>query len=129
MMSDDADFICALCDTPIYCLPRRYDAVPICHMCRTFCHIDGHWHGGHDPALPIRRNDGLPMWTVYDHPSDFPECYVARKFLAHAEGAVATDEIIVCEDLTAIREVLAVKGLTPLMRNEEDDARIIETWV
>jgi hypothetical protein len=74
-------------------------------------------------------DDGLPMWTVYDHPGDFPDCYVARKFMAFAHGAVATDDIIACEDLTAIREVLAVKGLTPLMRNHDDDPKIIETWV
>ena len=68
--------------------------------------------------------DKLSIWTVYDHPSDFPSNFVARRF----EGEAPTDDIIISPNLMALREVLAIKGLNCLTRNEADDPKIIETW-
>lgn len=67
----------------------------------------------------------LPVWTVYDHPRDFPHCYVARKFLS----ARPTPEFIVSPDLASLREVLAYKGLIPLTRDPSDDPVILESWI
>jgi len=69
------------------------------------------------------------MWTVYDHPRDFPKSFVARKFSVTAAGAAATSDVIISPDLTALRELMAVKGLTCLTRHPSDDPVIVETWL
>lgn len=39
-------------------------------------------------------------WTIYDHPSDFPQCYVARKFrLDQGPDPVPTPGVIVAADI------------------------------
>lgn len=70
----------------------------------------------------------MELWTVYDHPSDFPHCYVARKFLATGNKIEATGDIIESHDLQALRDVLAHEGLIPIARSPYDDANVIETW-
>jgi hypothetical protein len=68
----------------------------------------------------------LPIWTVYDHPRDYPHCYVARQFI----GEKPTSSIIVSADLEMLREMLLVQmGLTRLERDERDDPVILETWL
>jgi hypothetical protein len=65
------------------------------------------------------------MWVVYDHPTDFPNNFVARCWL----GEEASGDIIVSPDITALREVLAIKGLYRLERQEGDDPIIMEVWL
>jgi hypothetical protein len=80
-------------------------------------------------------DDALPIWTVYDHPRDFPHCYVARKFLIGEESGAAlildwpTDEVITADTLDEIRELLERRGLTCFQRAPEDDPVIVETWI
>ena len=67
----------------------------------------------------------IEIWTVYDHPSDFPGKYVARLFI----GDKPTNQVIVTKNINSIRAKLAVKGLTCLHRQENDDPKIMETWL
>jgi hypothetical protein len=68
----------------------------------------------------------LSIWTVYDHPSDYPHCYVARQFI----GEKSTNSVMVSADLERLREILLVDmGLTRLERDERDDPVILETWL
>lgn len=73
----------------------------------------------------------LAMWTVYKHPSDYPDKYVARQFVVSGgEGPTATHSIVIMDDLEALRDFLRSDlHLTRLMRNEEDDPVIVETWL
>ena len=68
----------------------------------------------------------LAMWTVYDHPADYPDHYVARKWLCGKE-LEATDEILLDADLDALR-----KRIPPFLycmpRQEGDDPKIVEVW-
>ena len=68
---------------------------------------------------------GLTTWTVYDHPRDFPHCYVARRF----EGERPTGDLVVAADLDALRQQLIERGLVCLDRDPEDDPAIMETWL
>jgi hypothetical protein len=70
----------------------------------------------------------LNMWTVYDHPKDFPHSYVARRFEIGGGEPLATNDIIQGE-LSIIRESFCQCGLTCLTRNEGDDPNIVETWL
>jgi hypothetical protein len=75
-------------------------------------------------------DDVLPIWTVYDHPRDYPHCYVARKFLVGGlADELPTDEVITAPTLDEIRELMERRGLTCLRRAPEDDPVIVETWI
>ncbi len=67
----------------------------------------------------------LPIWTVYDHPTDFPDSYVARLFGTDKP----TEWVVVRTDVEAIRDCMQRLGLVKLMRNESDDPKIMETWI
>ena len=72
----------------------------------------------------------LSLWTVYDHPSDFPDTYVAREFLVTAAGLQPTASTIQNDDLAVLRTtLLADFGLCQTARAADDDPKIIETWL
>lgn len=64
------------------------------------------------------------LWTIYKHPSDYPDKYVARKFILDKP----TSEILIGDTLEEIRKMLPL-GLTRFDRNPEDDPVIVETWI
>lgn len=66
----------------------------------------------------------IEIWVIYDHPIDFPEEYVARKFILDKP----TKDMIVMPSLDEVRKMLP-PGLTRLDRNPEDNLKIIETWI
>lgn len=66
----------------------------------------------------------LDIWTVYDHPSDYPQHFVVRRWeLAHPK------EHYLFAALEQAREFLSAKALVRLGRFEQDDSAIIETWL
>lgn len=73
----------------------------------------------------------LTTWTIYDHPADFPGCYVAREWAIVGGGQImATGSLIQSDDVETIRQSLLVDmGLTCLGRSDEDDPTIVETWI
>jgi hypothetical protein len=70
----------------------------------------------------------LPIWVVYDHPSDWPQFYVARLHYALPRPE-PTGSVLMYRDLDPLREVLADMGCTKLDRFPEDDPAILETWI
>lgn len=81
----------------------------------------------HEPR--IYEGIGLPLWTLYDHPSDLPEHYVLRLF----DGMTAepTDKIFIAKSLQEIDAALeAVPGrFFRMERHERDDPKIICTFI
>lgn len=72
----------------------------------------------------------LRMWTIYDHPPDYPDKFVARMFEVNANGLRPTGSIIIGSDLEKLRNVLQFEmHLVKLMRNSEDNSKIVETWL
>lgn len=73
----------------------------------------------------------LLIWTVYDHPTDMPDHYVARCFVAAGSPGAPfpLDHVIKSKNLDTIRDYMEQCGLTKLMRNEGDAPKIIETWL
>lgn len=73
--------------------------------------------------------DALAMWTVYDHPSDYPDCFIARESFT-GRGVIAhTHNTIQADTLEAIREQLVDRGLVCLPRQPADDPVIMEVWL
>lgn len=71
----------------------------------------------------------LVIWTVFDHPSDFPDVFIARKSHVNADGLRISQEAIASADLTALRRELAGRGLTSLGRLDDDEPHIVEVWL
>ena len=81
-----------------------------------------------DDHIPIQTRRALQVWTVYDHPKDFPDHYVAR---ASVNG-VATDHYHTFETeahLEGMRETFHKQGLVRVQRHHSDDAVIMEVWL
>lgn len=73
------------------------------------------------------RRGSLSMWTVYDHPSDMPDAFVARMWLVGPEVR-ATGSVLTADTLEALRDKLP-PGLACLPRRPDDDPAIVEVWL
>lgn len=67
----------------------------------------------------------LPIWVIYDHPIDFPDWFVARKFLNDQPSSVC----MASHDLGMLRLELETMGHFCIPRFDGDDPCIIETWI
>jgi hypothetical protein len=76
-----------------------------------------------------RMSDDLQIWTVFDHPRDYPDCFVARLSEIGKGGIRVTPRIMTSLDLEAIRSRLERLGLTCLPRQPGDEPHIIEVWL
>jgi hypothetical protein len=73
-------------------------------------------------------NEALQLWTIYDHPSDFPDCFIARMSLISRAGMVMTRETITGATLEELRSRLP-RGLIRFNRDPTDDPVIVEVWL
>lgn len=71
----------------------------------------------------------LVMWTIYDHPSDYPSGYIARMFEVTAAGPRPTFNVITSPSLESLRRKFEEKGLIRTPRDEMDDPVVLETWL
>lgn len=70
----------------------------------------------------------LPLITVYEKPTDFPDAFVARVW--DGVGAKATNIIITRPSLQEIQEDIKAAGFTvKFPRAEDDEIHIVETWM
>lgn len=70
----------------------------------------------------------LSVWTVFDHPTDYPEVFIARKWLLISGVAVATSETVTGPTLQSVRDKIP-PGLHRFPRSPEDDVYIVESWL
>jgi hypothetical protein len=77
----------------------------------------------------MTRSDLLVMWTLYDHPKDYPSAFVARKWHIGRGTATPTPTLLASPQLEDLREAMQRMGLTCLTRAPDDDTAIIETWL
>lgn len=79
--------------------------------------------------IPAIHANDLPMWTIYDHPLDYPDHFVARMYLIRRGQVLPTNLVKIAKDVDGLRGSLEAGGLTPLARQPDDDPAIVETWV
>ncbi len=65
----------------------------------------------------------LPIWTIYDSPSDYPGKVVVRLFM----NDTPTKTGYVADSLATARAFIP-QGLVRMERHPEDDPTILETW-
>lgn len=71
------------------------------------------------------RSDMLDMWVIYRRPSDYPDHYVARLWLAGA----STLTFALADTLGELQAALIEAGRIKLDRDRNDDNVIVETWL
>lgn len=72
----------------------------------------------------------LSLWTVYDHPSDYPTFYVARRFEIGEGSYTATHQVLFNVNLDRLRADIVLHGCYyRLERNAGDDPVIMEIWI
>jgi hypothetical protein len=82
----------------------------------------------------MARTD-LTMWVITDHPRDFPEVYVARRFSLRPGGGLAvgttSEDVWTSPGLTPLRMVMQhIEGMSGFFsRSPEDDPVVVETWI
>jgi len=75
-------------------------------------------------AEEVRPRPAFFTYTIYKHPRDYPDKYVARAF--HVDQPLGIMGI--GDSLEAVRDMLP-PGLTLIGRRPEDEPQIVETWV
>lgn len=71
----------------------------------------------------------LDMWIVYDHPRDWPEYFIARRWSVGKGGMRAHGDLLMHKEIATLRHELQHRGLYRLERSEEDDPVIMEVWL
>ena len=70
----------------------------------------------------------LTMWTIFDHPNDYPDTFVARRFEVGKQGVQATDCTLFGAAAVELQNVFREAGLIRVCRQPGDDPVILETW-
>ena len=70
----------------------------------------------------------LSIWVIYDHPTDYPNSFVARRWEC-ANLPHATTDTIAENKLVDLRNEFMRRGLVIIPRHPHDDPKILETWV
>lgn len=71
----------------------------------------------------------LPMLTIYEHPTDYPDKYVARLSVAVAGQLVRAKEPLGVRDTLKEVQALVPPGSTRLPRDVNDFPSIVEVWI
>jgi hypothetical protein len=67
-------------------------------------------------------------WTIYDHPRDYPDCFVARRWITKGYDVIATADTFTAATLDEVRALLP-PGLIVFPRCSNDDPVIVEVWL
>lgn len=71
----------------------------------------------------------ITMWTIYKHPTDYPDYYVVRACEVFSDGSIVhSPDCSLHETLWQARESLP-PNLYNLGRMKEDDPVIKESWI
>jgi hypothetical protein len=70
----------------------------------------------------------LLIWSIYDHPADYPDWFVARPTIVRPKTSGPIPMHLIAHDLEKLRAMLP-DGLTRLTPAVWDDPQVIEVWV
>ena len=76
----------------------------------------------------MKNKSAVFLYTVYKHPTDFPDKWAMRAFIVSAKAINPSSTVITGDSLEEIRSHLP-RGLTRMDRHPEDDPIIYETWI
>lgn len=79
-------------------------------------------------AVDSHSERDLDLFTIYEHPADYPRGYIVRRWVANRNGFAEAREAFATETLEDAR-LLVPEGLFRLEREPNDDPTIVETWI
>jgi len=71
----------------------------------------------------------LSIWTLFDRPTDAPDCYVVRRFEVHLNSVKATSDAHYSLHIERLRNLMLERGLHCIGRSEGDEPQIVESWI
>jgi len=80
-------------------------------------------------AAATARRLYVDVWVVYDHPTDWPDWYVARRWRVENQKYHPTPDLLMARKLGDLRGRLHGNGFTPIEPMPGDDPVIMETWL
>jgi hypothetical protein len=80
------------------------------------------------PEQELEIGAALEMFTIYRHPSDYPDKFVVRRFLVTDKPNPDKTPCAVCNNLNDARAAIPF-GMVCVDRQPSDDPVIIETWL
>ena len=82
-----------------------------------------------EPRGPQMTETWLSIWTIYEHPGDYPDGFVVRKFdIVHGKTEPVPSIAFGAPTLETARSLLPA-GLRRLPRAETDEPQIVESWI
>ena len=75
-------------------------------------------------STKVDQDDDLSMWIVYEDTPEFPNQYVARRYVLD----VQTEDYVVGDTLNDVRAELP-PGLMRLERSVHDHPQVRESWI
>jgi hypothetical protein len=74
-----------------------------------------------------RSGTQLSLYVIYDHPTDYPDSFVVRRW----EGLRPREVVAITKTIEAARKLLTdtMPDLTRLARSDQDDPKIVEVWL
>lgn len=77
-------------------------------------------------ALEVARTRYPPIWTIYDHPSDYPDHVTVRVWY----GELSEPNVALVQSIEEARTyVLSAGACMCLRRLPDDDPVIVESWI
>lgn len=76
----------------------------------------------------MANTDALIIWTIYDHPSDYPDEYALRSWKVADSGLYGGSVAAHHADLEEVRSCIP-PGFQRIERDPSDDPVILESWV
>ena len=71
----------------------------------------------------------LKIYTVYDHPDDYPDGFVLVMYVIKGDGEKYRTPLLYHDNYEDIKEEMEMRGLMRLDRDPDDDPSIKETWI
>lgn len=93
-----------------------------------YCHK---WHDGRLSEVGEQRLYA-PIWTIYDHPSDYPDCFVARAYPIGSLEPDPNEPALTAATVEELRKKVQARArfvLDCLPRDHDDDPCVVESWL
>lgn len=81
--------------------------------------------------MPKAMSTQIDLWILHEFPEDFPDEYVARRWVYQKNAQTATEHIVKSKSIDMVRQALRSKGLMRWQNPPRDPDRsphIVEFW-
>lgn len=70
----------------------------------------------------------MRIYTIYDHPKDYPNHFVMRVFDVSASASTPTGDFTIADTLEEVRKAIPSECVC-IARDLTDDPVVVESWI